>query len=207
MDTLKIDLLLGTVVEVKDRQTYEILADIPGVAVGVRAYPYSRGEMDEPVVGNLVYLISVDPVYNSFFLYTKAKENDFIGIRSNGKMIDITPDYISLGVYDTEKTNKDDERPELNIGKIRMDSSGNLDIEMTGNSTVKVSGNSTIEVSGNADIKVSGSCNIDSPDVNITGASLTVKGTATPTGDGPFCGIPACLFTGYSHISSKSVGN
>lgn len=213
METPKIDFYLGSVHEVIDRVTYEITADIPGVAQEVKAYPWSRGEMDEPVAGNLIYLIALDPVYHSVYLYMKAKENDFIGIRSNGKMIDITPDYISMGVYETETTSKDGERPDLSKSYCKMDSEGNIEIMATGNekieikgdSEVKVSGNVKVEVSGNADIKVSGKTTIDSPEVNITGGKLTTPngGNAVANGMGGFCGVKNCIFSGVPHISNE----
>lgn len=213
METPKIDFYLGSVHEVIDRVTYEITADIPGVAQEVKAYPWSRGEMDEPVAGNLIYLIALDPVYHSVYLYMKAKENDFIGIRSNGKMIDITPDYISMGVYETDTTSKDGERPDLSKSYCKMDSEGNIEIMATGNekieikgdSEVKVSGNVKVEVSGNADIKVSGKTTIDSPEVNITGGKLTTPngGNAVANGMGGFCGVKNCIFSGVPHISNE----
>lgn len=213
METPKIDFYLGSVHEVIDRVTYEITADIPGVAQEVKAYPWSRGEMDEPVAGNLIYLIALDPVYHSVYLYMKAKENDFIGIRSNGKMIDITPDYISMGVYETDTTSKDWERPDLSKSYCKMDSEGNIEIMATGNekieikgdSEVKVSGNVKVEVSGNADIKVSGKTTIDSPEVNITGGKLTTPngGNAVANGMGGFCGVKNCIFSGVPHISNE----
>lgn len=213
METPKIDFYLGSVHEVIDRVTYEITADIPGVAQEVKAYPWSRGEMDEPVAGNLIYLIALDPVYHSVYLYMKAKENDFIGIRSNGKMIDITPDYISIGVYETDTTSKDGERPDLSKSYCKMDSEGNIEIMATGNekieikgdAEVKVSGNVKVEVSGDADIKVSGKTTIDSPEVNITGGKLTTPngGNAVANGMGGFCGVKNCIFSGVPHVTNE----
>ena len=204
MQTPKIDLLLGNVREVVDRLTYEITADIPGVATEVRAYPFSRGEMDEPVVGNLIYLISVDPVYHSFYLYTKVKENDFIGIRSNGKLIDITPDSIILGVYDTEKVSSDEEHPESSTSYIKLDSSGNIEIMATGDEKVTISGSVSIEVSGDANIKVSGKTTLDSSEVNITGGKLSTPngGDAVANGMGGFCGVKNCIFSGAPHVTN-----
>lgn len=205
METPKIDFYLGSVHEVIDRVTYEITADIPGVAQEVKAYPWSRGEMDEPVAGNLIYLIALDPVYHSVYLYMKAKENDFIGIRSNGKMIDITPDYISMGVYETDTTSKDGERPDLSKSYCKMDSEGNIEIMATGNEKITIKGNVNVEVSGNADIKVSGKTTIDSPEVNITGGKLTTPngGNAVANGMGGFCGVKNCIFSGVPHISNE----
>lgn len=204
METPKIDLYLGTVHEVKDRLTYEVTVDIPGVAKEVRAYPYSRGEMDEPVAGNLVYLLSVDPVYHSFYLYTKAKENDFIGIRSNGKVIDIKPDSLTIGVYDTSVTSKDDTRPDPSKSYLKMDESGNIEINATGNEKVTISGNAEISVSGNANIKVSGTTNVDGATLNINSGTINMNGKVPAPGTGPLCGIPACLFTGAQHGSNTA---
>lgn len=212
METPKIDFYLGSVHEVIDRVTYEITADIPGVAQEVKAYPWSRGEMDEPVAGNLIYLIALDPVYHSVYLYMKAKENDFIGIRSNGKMIDITPDYISMGVYETETTSKDGERPDLSKSYCKMDSEGNIEIMATGNekieikgdAEVKVSGNVKVEVSGNADIKVSGTTNIDGQTLNINSGTINMNKKLPNPGSGPLNCIPSCLFSGVAHGSNTA---
>lgn len=208
METPKLDFFLGVIQEVKDRVTYEVTVKIPGIGEELKAYPYSRGEMDEPVPGNLVYLLSIDPMYHSAYLYMKAKENDFIGIRSNGKCIDITPEYISIGVYPEDKTWGDSEHPDLETSMVKMDNSGNIEVMAKGDSKVKISGNVTIEVTGDCNIKASKGCTVDSPDVNITGASLTVKGMPVPgQTSGPFCGIPNCLFSGSPHLSSQAKNN
>ena len=214
METPSIELYLGTVQEVVNRETYEITADIPGVAQGVRAYPYSRGEMDEPVSGNLVYLLSVDPVYHSFYLYTKAKENGFVGIRSNGKLINISKDEIRIGVYDTEKTSQDQEIPETDKSYIKMDSSGNINIMASGDESIKISGKADVEVSGDVSVKISGNANIDvsgsvtlkSPDTTITGGKLTTKGQANTDMTGPYNPIKTCPFTGAPHCGSIVTG-
>jgi hypothetical protein len=46
------------------------------------------------------------------------------------------------------------------------------------------------------------SIKIDGTQVEITGGQLTVKGTVTPTGSGPFCGLPSCVITGAPHVGS-----
>lgn len=208
METPKLDFFLGKIREVKDRVTYEVTVDIPGIGEELKAYPYSRGEMDEPVPGNLVYLLSVDPMYHSAFLYLKAKENDFIGIRSNGKLIDITPEAITIGVYPESKTVADDERPDPETSKITLDNSGNIEIMATSDMKVKISGSVTIEVSGDCDLKVSGKTVLNSPEVNITGGKLTTPngGNAVANGLGGFCGLKNCLFTSAPHVSNEVTG-
>lgn len=64
----------------------------------------------------------------------------------------------------------------------------------------------TIEIkSGNGSFKLDGITN----SLEISGFSTTVKmgGTVAPTGSGPFCGLPNCLFTGAPHAGDTIVGN
>lgn len=214
----------GTITEILDPVLYEIKVDIPGVIGGVKAFPI-RGEVDEPRVGDFVLLLSLDPVYHSYYLYKKIKENDFIGFRSNGKMVDITPDTITVGIFDpsTEYSDKpnDTYRPEF-TDWIKIDKGGNLDINMRSNSNVKIAGNSTVEisgdstvtvsgnvsinVSGNADVTVNGNTTLSSPTVTVTGGTLKVKGMSSTSMDGPFNCIPTCPFSGAPHSGSTVSG-
>lgn len=171
-----------------------IEADIPGVIQGIRAFP-KRNELNEPKPGDAILLLCLDPILNSYWIYEKIKENDFIGIRAAGKMIDITPDYISIGVFD--KGYKEDERPEMKT-YLKLDSEGNLEI--------KTSGNTSIETTGTTNIKSNGACTIDSPDVKVTGGKLTVNGAGVANGQGGFCGLPSCLFTGAPHVTNTITG-
>lgn len=244
----------GTIVEIVNPVLYQIKVDIPGISVSVNAFPM-RGEIDEPRIGDFVLLRSLDPVFNSYYLYQKIKENDFIGFRSNGKIVDITPDYITVGIFDPLLEYNDlgepDEteyggtaskytRPEL-TDWVKLDKDGNLEINLRANSTITIVGNNTInltgentikvdnksnvEITGNSNINVGGDSNISvggssninveggskinvggstelkCPDVTITGGKLTVSGTASP-GSGPFCALPACLFTGATHTGN-----
>jgi hypothetical protein len=70
-------------------------------------------------------------------------------------------------------------------------------IEVIGNAKIDVSGDATVK-GDNITAEASASAKIKAPKVHITGGQLTVNGTAAPA-SGPFCGIPACLFTGAPH--------
>lgn len=181
-----------------------IEADIPGVIQGIRAFP-KRNELNEPKPGDAILLLCLDPILNSYWIYEKIKENDFIGIRAAGKMIDITPDYISIGIFDKDSGYKEDERPEMKT-YVKLDSEGNLEIKTSGNTSIEVKGNTNIETSGTTDIKSNGACTIDSPDVKVTGGKLTVNGQAGANPNGPFCALPNCLFTGVSHSIGTVTG-
>lgn len=192
-----VEYFLGTVVEIEDPVLYKINVDIPGQFDSVPAFPV-RGEIDEPKVGDLVMLLSFDPIYHSYFLYHKLKENDFIGFRSNGKMIDITPDYLQICTFDPDTEYTDGEqgkeyRPEP-LDWIKIDSEGNLDmylrkdntakidgngtIEVTGDIEIKIGGNATITISGNAEIKVDG-------DTKLETSNCDVKASSSCTIDSP----------------------
>ena len=217
MSKSSINYYTGTIVEVVDPVLYQIKVDVPGINKELPAFPM-RGEIDEPRVGDFVLLYCFDPIYNSYMLYHKIKENDFIGFRSNGKMIDVTPDYIQLSIFDPsveyyDDKNKSSHRPEP-TDWIKLDKDGNLDVSLrsnsviniTGNSTVKIGGNSKIEVSGNCDIDASGNTTLNSPKVTITGGQVVMTGKSNTDLNGPFNAIPMCPFSGAPHCGSTVLG-
>ena len=222
----------GTVVEIIDPVLYQIKVDIPGIAVSVKAFPM-RGELDEPRVGDFVLLKSLDPVFNSYYLYQKIKENDFIGIRSNGKIVDITPDYVMLGIFDptieyndrSENYRPDSEGNGMVTDWIKLDKDGNLTINLRANSNINIvtdssitiGGNSSIEVGKDAVINVSGKTDITCPEITVTSSSkITLTGggsletgsgaSCSPTSTGGFCGIPVCPFSGAPHVGNMISG-
>jgi hypothetical protein len=163
-----IEFFLGTV---KERYTgdgiskedFIILADIPGVAENVKAFP-TKDNLDEPKRGDQVLLTSYDSFYHSYFTYRKLKENDFIGFRAAGKMIDITPEKITIGVFDNNNDSyADGERPDCsNYSSIEMDKDGNI--------TIHAQKNLKIDIDGQTDLTVKGDCNVTSK------GKLTLKG-------------------------------
>ena len=190
-----------------------IEADIPGVIEGIRAFP-KRGELDEPKPGDAILLTSLDPVLNSYWIYEKLKENDFIGFRSAGKMVDITPDYIMVGIFNKSEEYKEDERPTL-TSFVKIDSNGNIEINTEGKIDLNITGDTNIEVTegavsvkslGNIEVESDTYCEIKSPEVKITGGMLQVNGSCTPTGVGGFCAIPVCPATGLPHTGTEILG-
>lgn len=171
----------GTVVEVTDPVLYEILVDIPGIVKGVKAFPV-RGELDEPRVGDFVLLRCFDPVFQSYYLWQKIKENDFIGFRSNGKMVDITPDYVKVCIFDPTLEYNDlpdsEYRPEP-TDWIKLDKDGNLEISLRANRTITIAGNSETNITGTKTETVTGAVSQEYEGglkINITGdCSITAS--------------------------------
>lgn len=171
----------------KSKEHREVIVDVPGVMEGILAYPKSC-ELDEPKVGDPVILECLDQIYKSYFTYYKLKENNFIGIRAAGKCISITPDTITIGVFDKDSAYKDDETPKMKT-KVVIDSDGNVSVESAGK----------IDIKADDDISIDGGGN------NITISNATFKtngGVSNADGQGGFCGIPICPFTGAPHVSS-----
>ena len=93
------EVYIGVITKILDPDLYQIEVDVPERGKGFKAYPL-RGEVDEPRVGDIVFLRELDPDYHSYFLYERLKENKFIGIRARGKKIKITEDFIEIGIYE-----------------------------------------------------------------------------------------------------------
>ena len=74
-----------------------------------------------------------------------------------------------------------------------------------GDGDIKIDVNDT--ESNGLNVEVSGNVNLESDDnINISGKSITKNGVAgitAPTGAGPLCGLPNCLFTGSIHQTDR----
>lgn len=171
------EIIIGTIVELIDddvytKDLYVVKVDIPGQNKNLYAFP-KRSEIDEPRVGEAVLLTEIDPIWHSYYIYEKIKENDFIGIRSRGKVIKFHEDEITIGIdsamddswYD-DNTGADPTPESTSWIKIQKDgtidinSEVDLKINIDGNSEVTIGGDSKVDISGNSDITVSGDCNI-----------------------------------------------
>lgn len=210
---------LGTVLEVLDPDLYKIKIDLPGLSKEAEAFPM-RGELDEPRPGDQVLVRDIDPIYHSFYLYSKLKDDSFIGFRSRGKMIQITEEEINVSIFDPNESYEENEgempkeikafikiKKSGDVEVSNMDSdNGEISMDLRGMITITAHNDSNIEVSGNSKITVRGSATLDSPNVTIKGGILNVNGSVGPTGTGPFCAVPVCPLTGAPHIGNKVIG-
>lgn len=189
----------GVISKIIDPDLYTVEVDIPGENIELKAFP-KRGEVDEPRVGDVVWLEEIDPLYHSYYLYEKLKENDFIGIRSRGKVLRFNSEEVSIGIFDPsneswyDKNDGVDPTPKPTSwikldagGNININAEGNENIVIAGTGTIKVSGditvkagaNATVEVSGNASVKVSGNTAIESS------GNCDIKASGSCTIDSP----------------------
>lgn len=200
----------------KDKLYHEAVVSVPGVFENVLAFP-GRNQLDEPKVGDLVVVCSWDPTYNSYCTYEKLKENDFVGFRSNGKMVQINHDKIVVGVFDEGMEYKDDDVPDVSkLAHLEMDKEGNITVHAAKNITVNGDADCTITIKGDTNLTVEGNVDIKgSKDIKIEASStLTTtgktwignNGTVAGTGTGPFCSIPICPLVNIPHVGNVSSG-
>ena len=200
----------------KDKLYHEAVVSVPGVFENVLAFP-GRNQLDEPKVGDLVVVCAWDPVYNSYCTYEKLKENDFVGFRSSGKMVQINHDKIVVGVFDEGTEYKDDDVPDVSkLAHLEIDKEGNIEVHAAKNITVNGDADCTITIKGNANLTVEGNVDIKgSKDIKVEASStLTTtgktwignNGTVAGTGTGPFCSIPICPLVNIPHVGNISSG-
>jgi phage baseplate assembly protein gpV len=123
---------------------------------------------------------------------------------SNGVMVErvTEPGKESFSVYHPKGTWVD-----INpAGDVIVHGASDVFVIALGDLNSYTKGNMVAKVDGAADFKVAGSVTLSSPSVKITGGSVEIAGTAAPTGSGPFCAIPNCIFSGAPHIGKKIVG-
>ena len=91
-------------------------------------------------------------------------------------------------------------------GKMTIDFKSDLNLTISGNSKITTTGTTDIESTGDLTIKGSGNLTINGLSTKITGGTFQMNGTCAPTGTGPLCGIPACLFTGAPQTGTTVTG-
>lgn len=139
---------LGVVSKVKEN--FQIEADIPGIILGVNAYPL-RGDCDEPKENDPVILLGLDPEFNSYYLYWKLKENDFTGFRAYGNEISIEDGKLVIRTYSGDNTDDPEHEPGEEKTRIELDKEGKITV-----------------IARDAEIKVQNKANIDATTANIS---------------------------------------
>jgi len=193
----------GVIAKVLDPDLYTVEVDIPGEQERLKAFPF-RGEVDEPRVGDVVFLREFDPIYHSYYLYEKLKENDFIGIRARGKKIWMKEDFIQIGIIPPDANNSVDAKsfPDTVAGEwyddqsgadktpsctswVKIDKEGNIDIEMEGNGHMHITGDHKVEIDGGLTVKIGADAKIEvggSADVTVSGSAKLTSPDVTITG-------------------------
>lgn len=183
---------LGVVKQVLE--DFRIKADIPGVILGINAFPM-RGDCDEPKINDPIILLGLDPDYNSYYLYWKLKENDFTGFRAYRKEISIEDEKLVIRSYNGKNTDDKEHEPGEEISRIELDDQGNVEISNSKQSSVKLTS------SGNIEIHVMGG------EISFKGAGTlnfgTLIGNGGPTG---FLNVPVFPYPG-TPVASSIISN
>lgn len=202
---------LGKIAKILNRVTYQVEVTIDGIVENKYAIPFSRGEMDEPKVGDDVMLRNIDPLYGSMYLYEKLKEDKFIGFRSNGKAVEITPDYIEVTVYPRDPDDSSDgiEVQSAHDGfedvgqspwftRFKLLRNGNVILSVgkdkPGTLTINTYKDTIINTKEKTHINSGSEVVINAPKMQL------LKAKAVPKQSGSLCCIPVCPMTGQPHV-------
>ena len=86
----------------------------------------------------------------------------------------------------------------LNDGKVKLETPE--EISVATEKDLKTESKANIEVSASQKMT------LKAQQMELTGGTLKCKGTATPSGQGPFCAIPVCPFTGAPQCGTDVSG-
>ena len=112
-----------------------------------------------------------------------------------------------------------DDEPHLHVNifeKVKVDIVSEDSIEMSlfdvtflidkeGIINIKTKNDIKIEEKG-LNVETSENVTVNAPEVNVTGGIVKVKGSTAPEGQGSFCALPSCLFTGAPHTGTTITG-
>ena len=170
------------------RNYQQIVATIPGFIERVVAMPI-KGMNDEPKVGDTVLLYCLDPIFHSHYIYQVLKENDFIGIRAAGKLVEIAEDKVRIAVYEKDMEYKEDDVPGSENEADRKE-------RLKASITLKEDG--SIEIYSEKGITISNGTPMPQIEVPEDGADLPEVGA----NNGPFNAICQCPYLGILHSSN-----
>jgi len=143
---------------------------------------------------------------------TETGETVDTGSPSNGVMVEVNKKKgeESVSVYHPTGTFIDIQKDGTiiihGVKNIFAIADGDLNGVIEGKALLKVTGNVELKVDGGVKIKTVGDLQIEAPNIKLTGGKLKVDGTVAPTGSGPFCALPSCLFTGAPHVGNEVTG-
>ena len=86
----------------------------------------------------------------------------------------------------------------LNDGKVKLETPE--EVSVASEKSIKVESKENVEVKATSKMK------LEAQETELTGGMLKCKGTATPSGSGPFCAIPVCPFSGAAQCGTDVSG-
>ncbi len=102
----------------------------------------------------------------------------------------------------------------LNDGKVKLETPE--EVSLATEKGVKAESKESFEITSEKDFKAESKANVEvtasqkmtlkAQQTELTGGMLKCKGTATPSGQGPFCAIPVCPFTGAPQCGTDVSG-
>lgn len=92
----------------------------------------------------------------------------------------------------------------LNDGKIELSTPEAISVD--NKKGISVKSKEKIEIGAQEMAMTADKVTVEGKQTVLTGGRLQCKGSATPSGSGPFCAIPSCLFTGAPQCGTDVLG-
>lgn len=89
---------------------------------------------------------------------------------------------------------------------IKINENGDISVETDGDVNLQCGGNAEVVAEGDVSVEAKQNATLKSQNTKLTGGIVEVGGTVTPTGQGAFCGIPYCPYTGAPQTGNQSSG-
>ena len=132
-----------------------------------------------------------------------ADDNVSLSVFDEVHLEHVKGDSCTLKIFDTELVIKQGE-VSIKPKKTTIEVDGDAEIKTSGNTIIEATGDTTVK-GANVNVEAITSATVKAANVQITGGNLQVNGSASPSA-GPFCAVPACLFTGAPHTGNTVAG-
>jgi len=212
----RIGRLIQTAIEKFIVQTVEAYA---GVNLSADTYAPS-GDDSPPLPEDRIVLVQVDGTGNFVavgvltesqgakpgekILFSRDENGEvkaILKLLNDGKIELSTPEAISV---DNKKGISVKSKEKIEIGAQEMAMTADkVTVEGKG---ISVKSKEKIEIGAQEMAMTADKVTVEGKQTVLTGGRLQCKGSATPSGSGPFCAIPSCLFTGAPQCGTDVLG-
>lgn len=136
-----------------------------------------------------------------------------IEVEGSGNCVSIGSLAISTGAKPGERVIYSRDEDGNVVAKIHLKNDGSMEITGDKDIDLSIKGSMSVTIEGDSEIVTKGKATIQGNDVlikgkvKVEGATCEIGGTVAPSGQGAFCGIPFCIFSGAPQTGKTSAGN
>lgn len=136
-----------------------------------------------------------------------------VEIEGSGNCVSVGSLTTSVGAKPGEKIIYSRDKNGKVVAKIHLKNDGSMEFSGDKDIDLTVKGAMSVTIEGDSEIVTKGKATIQGENVlvkgkvKIEGDTCELGGTVAPTGNGAFCGLPFCAFSGAPQSGNISTGN